>query len=382
MCFARRNSLVLLALLVLGLPAMSRSEETFRYVEKKDAGGELRYVNDVPLLSLGGTPEEIGRQTAVLAVEGAPKLLDYPHELFFFPGDRKWAELLAAARLLWPHIPADHRAEMDAAILASGVDRDAFVAGNVMMDVFGRLGCSSLMVEPARSRTGGPLVGRNLDYPGAGYLQNYTLLVVRRPKGKHAFASVGFGGMFGCLSGMNNVGLTLAVHQVYFSRDGARPFDPQGTPYAFAFRRVLEECATIDEAEKLLRSIARTTMLSLALCDRQKAIVLEMTPKSVERRESVDGLCVCTNHFRTKPLAVMTGCKRYDTLVKSRNLPTLGVADVAKKLDEASSGGLTLQTMIFEPRPLILHLAFGELPASSGPMRVVELKPLLTAEAR
>jgi isopenicillin-N N-acyltransferase like protein len=378
MCFAHRSLFLLLALLFLGGVTASRAEETFRYAEKKDSGGELRYVNDIPLLSLGGTPEEIGRQTAVLAVEGAPKLLDYPHELF--PGDRKWAELLAAARQLWPHIPADHRAEMDAAIRAAGVDRDTFIASNVMMDVYGRLGCSSLMVEPARSRTGGPLVGRNLDYPGAGYLQNYTLLVVRRPKGKHAFASVGFGGMVGCLSGINDAGLTLAVHQVYISRDGAKPFEPQGIPYAFAFRRVLEECATVDEAEKLMRSIPRTTMLNLALCDRQKAIVLEMTPKSVERRECVDGLCACTNHFRTKPLAMMAACKRYDKLARSQDLSVLGVADVVNKLDEANSGGLTLQTMIFEPRPLILHLAFGSLPASSGPMRAVELKPLLNNE--
>ena len=53
-------------------------------------------------------------------------------------------------------------------------------------------GCSTLVVEPGRSAVKGPLFGRNLDYPTLGFLQDYTLVTIYRPRGRHAFASIGF----------------------------------------------------------------------------------------------------------------------------------------------------------------------------------------------
>ena len=79
-----------------------------------------------------------------------------------------------------------------------------------------------------------------------------------------------------------------------------------GTPVAMCFRRLLEECTTIDEAEKLLREQNRMMMCNLAMCDRTQSAVLEMTPKTVVRRASNQGVCACTNHFRTKELALAT----------------------------------------------------------------------------
>ena len=123
---------------------------------------------------------------------------------------------------------------------------------------------------PRHGATKGPLFGRNLDFPTLGLSDKYSLVTVYRPQRKHAFVSVGFPGLFGCLSGMNDAGLALAVHEVFLSRDGATIFNPKGVPYTFCFRRILEECATVEEAEKLLRATPRTTILNLALCDPNK----------------------------------------------------------------------------------------------------------------
>ena len=124
----------------------------------------------------------------------------------------------------------------------------------------------------------------------------------------------------------------------------------------------------MEEAEKLLRSSERTTKLNLAVCDREDAGVLEMTPKTVAFRRGEDGVCACTNHFRTQELAMLPVCRRYNKLVEARELETIGIADVAKKLDEVNQGRLTVQTMIFEPAPLVLHLAIGPAPASAQPL--------------
>ena len=104
-----------------------------------------------------------------------------------------------------------------------------------------------------------------------------------------------------------------------------------------------------------------------------------MTPKSVAARHAVDGILACTNHFRTEELAVpifSSFCPRYPKLIQSRKLDQLDVAEVAKKLNEVNMGRLTVQTMIFEPAALKLHLAIGSCPSSALPMKLLELKPL------
>ena len=85
------------------------------------------------------------------------------------------------------------------------------------------------------------------------------------------------------------------------------------TPVSMCFRRLLEECTTVDEAEKLLRQQSRNMMCNLAMCDRTQAAVFEVTPKVVIRRAADAGLCPCTNHFRSKELGRDTRCWRYES---------------------------------------------------------------------
>ena len=88
---------------------------------------------------------------------------------------------------------------------------------------------------------------------------------------------------------------------------------------------------------------------------------------------------LATNHFRTDELDVWVAsrfCNRYPRLVQARKLEQLDVADVAKKMDEVNMGRLTVQTMIFEPAALKLHLAIGSCPSSALPLKELDLKPL------
>jgi predicted choloylglycine hydrolase len=286
---------------------------------------------------------------------------------------------LTAGRQLLPQFPRDHLAELDAFAKKAQIDRDLLIGVNTMVDAYrGGFGCSSLLVSPERSKAGGPLFGRNLDFYTQGTLHRYSLVIVCRPRGKRAFASVGFPGMFGCLSGMNDAGLALAVHEVFIAGDGASLFNPRGTPYTLVFRRVLEECATVDEAERLVRSTGRTTLFNLALCDRHGGVVLEATPRTVAVRRGEDGILACTNHFRSAELGtVFRYSWRHQALMASRQIPQLDLADVARKLHEVNQGRLTLQTMVFEPATLRLHLAIGACPSSALPLKALDLKPLL-----
>src|SRR5204862_108426 len=144
-----------------------------------------------------------------------------------------WRLFVNEGNKLVEHFPDDYRRELEAEIRAAGIDHERGVVGNTMFDLKKFLACSALLVDGDHSATGGPLVGRNLDYPSLGYAHEYSLVTVYRPeRAKHAFAAVGFPGLVGCLSGMNDAGLTVAVLEVFQVKVGHKKFDHTGTPYA------------------------------------------------------------------------------------------------------------------------------------------------------
>ena len=198
-----------------------------------------------------------------------------------------------------------------------------------------------------------------------------------RPAGKRAFAAVGYPGISGVLSGMNDAGLVVADLTVTAAADGSAALDPGGVPYALALRRVLEECGTVAEAEALLRSLRRTVRQNVAVCDRDRVAVFEVTPKTLAVRGPDGGVCACTNHFRTARLSVGLDDKRYATLIAGAGGgEVLGVGDVAKRMDAVHQGPMTMQAMVFEPAAGRLHVALGYGPVTQRRLRSVDLKTL------
>ena len=368
---------LVLVWLSIGTTLAAERDAPLPFIDGRSGPAQLKHFHAIPVLQVQGTPEEIGRQQAELIGATAGELMSYPKQMLGSFAEKQWPEMVKLGETLLSHTSADHRKEFEAFTKATGINRELLLVGNTMVDVYRRrFGCSSLMVSGEHTAVGGPLFGRNLDFFSLGRLHRYSMVIVYRPKGKHAFATVGFPGLLGCLSGMNDAGLAVAVHEMFVSSDGAKMFDPAGTPYTFCFRRILEECTTVEEAEKLLRSLKRTTMLSLAVCDRKGGAVLEMTPKTVAIRRGHNGVCICTNHYRTKDLARFPLCLRYAKLVMARGVEDFDVDMMAEEMHNVNMGPLTLQTMVFEPAALKLHLAIGSCPASARPLRLLELAPL------
>jgi hypothetical protein len=102
-------------------------------------------------------------------------------------------------------------------------------------------------------------------------------------------------------------------------------------------------------------------------------------------RRCEKGIGVCTNHFCTdelklaKPKNVATTLERFAIVDKARTAETkLGVDDVQRYLHAANQGKNTLQTMLFEPGTLALHVAFavGDKPSSGQKLNRLELAKL------
>jgi hypothetical protein len=70
---------------------------------------------------------------------------------------------------------------------------------------------------------------------------------------------------------------------------------------------------------------------------------------------------------------------RLATLEKRAKLiPKFDVQTVGKAMDAVSMDEWTLQTMVFEPAALKLHVGLGACPSSALPLRELDLKPLFS----
>jgi len=336
----------------------------------------LQEVEHVPVLSLAGTPQEIGQQEARIAADRAKELLGFgPALVKRRLGNAAWQANVIASRALLENVAPRHRDEIAAFQKASGLSEGDLIASQMLYDTINAFGCSSLLVPENQSATGGPIFGRNFDYASLGLLHANDLVKVVRPEGKYAFAAVTFPGCFGVISGMNEHGLAIALHEVRRAGDKSQQFNAKGVPTLLALRQVLEECRTVDEAKELLTRLPRTTMYNLALCDPNGGAVLEVTTKQVALRKS-DGINACTNHFRCEGLCLDKSCERYDALMAKQS----GKYDVNKVfslLGQAAQGERTFQTMVFEPKALVMHVSIEARPSTGGQLRRLDLKPLL-----
>ncbi len=370
--------MLVLALLLVFAPT-TRAQDAKRFPAAKHGEGELRYIDGVPVLTVRGTPAEMGEQFGILAVKNAPDLNGL-HARFLDDSGQKdrYPLVLAMGTRLFGNFPAHHTAEIVAAAKAGVSDLGRHVFANTVADLSSGMGCSTIIVEPGRSKTGAPLFGRNFDWMPTKGIHDHTLVAVYRGAGKRPFAAVSVTPVSGVISGMNDAGLCLTINEISLrqSKDQA-PFNWKGTPLLLSFRRVLEECGTVAEAEKLLRDMPRTTSCCLTVCDVNGGAVFEMTPKTLAVRPTENGVCCCTNHFRTDELSVGNKCWRFDKLAPLYSEQAkLGVADVFARLDDVNQGKATLQSMVFEPRARVLNLAYGEGPATKRPPVRLELGKL------
>ncbi len=79
----------LLVLLTVTAAAPAAEKRTFK--EARFEKGQLQYVNNLPVLTVEGTPKEMGRQEAALTGEVAKSFSKYPRQLMTLSGQgKKW----------------------------------------------------------------------------------------------------------------------------------------------------------------------------------------------------------------------------------------------------------------------------------------------------
>lgn len=301
--------------------------------------GSLEEVDGQRVLRVWGTPREMGHAQGVLLRESIIDVLEG------YALDVITPSQLDAASTLYgtiATIPPSIREEADGIVegmKASGGARieslgrdltgvDLLVMG-AMTDLVA-IGCSSLSAWGASTEAslqGDPMVVRNLDWSDEPALVRNQLVVVYQPEdaSRQPVVSVSFAGYLGCLSCMNEAGVTTLFNMGY--GEGAATLVQAATGFAPAnllIRDVLErrDVDQGDDVETALREATHAGSFILHVLEPSAdppARILEVEADGVHvRRPGLAGastVVAATNHLRGKDGP--QSCRRYDTIAET-----------------------------------------------------------------
>jgi isopenicillin-N N-acyltransferase-like protein len=313
----------------------------------------------IPMGEFGGDPAQIG-------AEHGHRFHDQIIDLFQnylmarLPGNIRVEARMAAASFEIYMLP-DQRAETQALADVVGLNAYDAVLAQCYLDLMPLTECSTIALPSEAAPDGVARMGRNLDFDAGGILDKRSVLIIYHPAGKYQFAAIGWPGMIGVLSGMNEYGLCLANMEVDRQM---RP--PMAMPYTLLYRTVLEQCRTVDEAIDLLKRTPRQSANNLMLMDaRGDRAVAEIRPEGVTVRRGQAGTgLISTNHQRGQDTDTPGYCWRYDSLHKTaaREFGRIGLPSLEgmlAKVVQGNAGDMTLQSMVFEPANRVVYLATG-----------------------
>jgi isopenicillin-N N-acyltransferase-like protein len=331
----------------------------------------------VPVVVLAGSSTEMGTAHGQQLGEQIRPL----HDQFL----QKWIRnelqrtmAMAVANGFQRHLRPEHKDELAALSAAAGIESQQAMLANCFLDVGGMVACSTLTLPGSASADGVPRFARNLDFPSFNIADKASVLFVVKPAdGRHGFVHIGWPGLIGVLSGMNEHGLALANMEV---TRNARP--PTAMPYTLLYRTLLERCRTVDEAIALLQATPKQTANNLMLMDAAgRRAVVEIYPERIVVREPAGAeVLISTNHRRQgdQPDFVPERCGRYERLHRetAAQAGALTVPALQKLLADVSQGDMTLQSMIFEPGNRVMYLATGKF-APTREWDRIDVKSLL-----
>jgi isopenicillin-N N-acyltransferase-like protein len=325
-----------------------------------------------PIVILSGDADEIGSEHGRKLAEPIRLLHDRYLGALLHNAPVRLLALLAAEKFESRFRP-EHREELTALAKGAGLEEREAALEQCFLDLLPMTACSTVSLPPAASPDGVARFGRNLDFPSFGVADRYSTVFVYHPKGRYAFASIGWPGLMGVLSGMNEHGLAVANMEV-----DRMPCLPEAMPYTLLYRTILERCRTTDEAIELLRTTPRQTSNNLMIMDASgDRAVAEITPGGVTvRRVGADAALISTNHQRGIDVDSAGRCERYDFLhdQSKQDFGRIDVRRLEQMLAGASPGSPTMQSMVFQPKDRVIYLSACSN-AANGTFHRLDLKP-------
>ncbi len=218
-------------------------------------------------------------------------------------------------------IPGDDLAVLDAFSVASGFDYTSALSAHVVPDAGQWLiaqlfhgnsiaggafsspfGCSSVVVAPSRSSTGGLIHGRNLDYDSYGTFDQHPVMLYFLPNApsEQAYMSVTSTGIHTAgITAMNESGIVLTLHQAMVDETTRH-----GPPVLGVTERVVRQARTLEEAAQLIQAsrFAGAWRIIVSSVNEGTAATFEVSARGVERISMTANALVETNHAMTESM--------------------------------------------------------------------------------
>src|SRR5262249_10662696 len=184
----------------------------------------------------------------------------------------------------------------------------------------------------------GRVVPGKMDWWPEGMLARAGRLLRFTRDGAPAYASAGWPGALGVVTGLSTRGFAVVLNAVATPGEGV---GGEGYPVLLHLRRVLEDARDFDDALRMLSEerLLAPALFTLAGRENEQRVVVERTPtRHALRWPEGDEPLVATNHYRVlsrpRPFGgeeLSGACGRYDAVWRffARHRPGRQVADAA-----------------------------------------------------
>ena len=287
------------------------------------------------------------------------------------------------ARHMAEFMPEDFKDEIRGMTELAGLDYDTGLIINSIPDIMEiasrPFACSTFVVLPQRSQTGGLLYGRNLDYSDSDVLRPYWTPTVFAKTGKLRIFSINVPGMSGVLTAINEKGVMVS-RMTSYSQDKTS----HGISSMILMRQILETAQTAAEAADLYRRAARTVAVNIMISDPKTAVVVEATAHKFElRTPSAEGLLYSANHYESPSLKdwVHGRDERWPHLARFDGTGTIvSPADVLETMALAETRGSNILAVVVDYQAKTLTFgsdAEGRGTAARGKLFEMDLSSFL-----
>ncbi|MFN8321876.1 MAG: C45 family peptidase [Chitinophagales bacterium] len=158
------------------------------------------------------------------------------------------------------------------------------------------VGCTSFAAWGDKSADSSMIIGRNLDFYLGDKFSEDKIVYFCNPKQGNKFAMITWAGFMGCVSGMNEKGITVTIN-------AAKSDIPTGsaTPISILAREILQYASNINEAFAIAKKrktfVCETLMIGSAP-DHETSLIEKSVTKTVLFETDSDFI-LCANHYQS-----------------------------------------------------------------------------------
>lgn len=232
-------------------------------VIRHEGQGKLIALQGGKVLLLKGSPYEMGLQHGrLLATEVAEDAQAY-HDWAIGKSGESASSLREIFESLQPFIPKRYMEEMRGLAEGSGVPLNEI---HLLHAIPTRFHCTGAAAFGKATVDGRLYHTRSLDYSldigDKKTVQENALVIVYQPEDGNAHAVISFAGLIGCVSGMNDKGISIGE-----IGNKCRDESHSGMPMILMLREALRTCRTLDDVIRYIREAPRTCGFTFVVGD-------------------------------------------------------------------------------------------------------------------